>query len=53
MMNTESPSNGASEIKRLFTKNYKTLSTPPHFYLKYVGIAHYGRRTTPVLFPSL
>ena len=31
MMNTESPSNGASEIKRLFTKNYKTLSTPPPF----------------------
>ena len=30
-MNTESPSNGASEIKRLFTKNYKTLSTPPPF----------------------
>ena len=30
-MNTKSPSNSASEIKRLFAKNHKTLSTLPPF----------------------
>ena len=30
-MNTKSPSNSASEIKRLFAKNHKTLPTPPPF----------------------
>ena len=54
MMNTKSPSNSVNELNVFSQKIIKLfLTPPPFFYLKYVGIAHYGRRTSPVLFPSL
>ena len=48
MMNTKSPSNSVLNV--FSQKIIKLFLPPPHFYLKYCGIARYGRRTSPVLF---
>ena len=47
-MNTKSPSNSVLNV--FSQKIIKLFLPPPHFYLKYCGIARYGRRTSPVLF---
>ena len=44
MMNTKSPSNGVNELNVFSQKIIKLFIPPPHFYLKYVGIARYGGR---------
>ena len=45
MMNTKSPSNGVNELNVFSQKTRNLFLPPPLFYLKYVGIARYGRES--------